>query len=138
MSGRYDDIIHFPHPVSSKHPPMSRENRAAQFAPFAALTGYEEAVKETARLTDTRLELTPEQEARVNRVLHHIDTTHDRTTVYELVYFVPDKKKQGGAYMTRRGTVKDINPATGVLTLSDRTEIPFADILSIRPGLAEE
>ncbi len=130
--GKYDDIIDLARPVSQKHVPMSRENRAAQFAPFAALTGYDAAVRETARLTDARIPLTEEQLARVNRVLSDLYTCRDYTSVLEIVYFEEDKKKQGGAYISRRDTVKDINPATQILTFSDRTEIPFADILSIR------
>ncbi len=132
--GKYDDIISLPHHVSVKHPPMSRENRAAQFAPFAALTGYEDAVKETARLTDEKIVLTEEQLARVNRVLSEIYHRRDRGTRYEVVCFVADAKKQGGAYVTRCNTVKDINPATKALILSDRTAIAFDDILTIRPA----
>ncbi len=132
--GKYDDIIHLDPPVSTRHTPMTRENRAAQFAPFAALTGYEDAVKETARLTDARIELTEEQSARINRVLGEIYTHRDRTEVWEITYFRADRKKQGGAYMTRLDTVRDINPATQVLILSDRTEISFEDILTIRPA----
>ncbi len=136
MTNRYDDIIHLSPPVSTRHTPMSRENRAAQFAPFAALTGYEDAVRETARMTDAKVAPTEEQMARINRALNTIHTRRDHTTVWEVTYFLADRKKQGGAYVTRRNTVRDINPASRVLILADHTEIPFSDILSLR--VAEE
>ncbi len=131
MTHNYDDIINLPHHVSTKHTPMSRENRAAQFAPFAALTGYEDAVRETARLTDARIELTEEQLARVNRALNELHVHRGRGAAFEIVFFVADEKKQGGAYVTRHSTVRDIDPAREVLVLADRTEIAFADILTI-------
>ncbi len=136
--GKYDDIIDLPRPVSKKHPPMSRENRAAQFAPFAALTGYEDAVKEAARLTDSRITLTEEQLTRVNRVLSEIATQGNHAVLYEIVHFAADKKKQGGAYVTTRAVVRDINPATATLTLEGRKKIAFADILTIRRAVEKE
>ncbi len=132
MTNKYDDILELPCPVSKKHAPMSRESRAAQFAPFAALTGYEEAVEETARLTDAKIELTEDQLARVNHTLHEIYTDRDDTTVYEVVYFRADKRKAGGMYLTVQGRVRDVNIAEGTLTLENRLKLAFEDILSIR------
>ena len=95
--GNYDDIIDLPHHVSETHPPMSRADRAAQFSPFAALTGYDAAVRETARMTERRIELDEgvkaELNARLNCILEHL-SEHPQVSI---TYFMPDEKKSGGA-----------------------------------------
>ncbi|MDD3336464.1 MAG: hypothetical protein PHI98_13275 [Eubacteriales bacterium] len=94
----YDDIIHLKRPISQRHPPMSIQNRAAQFAPFAALTGHESAIIETARLTDRRITLTEEEKQRLNDKLLLIQEQSDDFADVLITYFVPDPKKAGGAY----------------------------------------
>ncbi len=126
----YDDIINLPHHVSVKHPPMSMLNRAAQFSPFAALTGYDEAVAETARLTERRIELSEEEKAAVNeRLLELRDRPGARV---EITWFVPDRKKAGGAYHTSVLPVKRVDEAEGKLILMDGNSIPFTDIYAIQ------
>ncbi len=131
MTDHYEDILHLPHHVSTKRTPMSRESRAAQFAPFAALTGYEDAVEETARQTDAKQELTEEQAEKVNQVLYELSNDKERHCELRITYFVPDQKKAGGRYMTLTGRVYDVEVAAERLVMYDRTRIPFADILNI-------
>ena len=100
---KYDDIINLPHPEPKMHPRMPAEKRAAQFAPFAALTGYEDAVEETARLTDARVELDDNALEELNRRLKEACGMQKESTI---TYFVPDEKKSGGAYVKLRGQVK--------------------------------
>ncbi len=131
MKHSYDDIIDLPHHVSTKHPPMARENRAAQFAPFAALTGYEDAIFETARLTDQKTELTEEAAAQINRVLEELYTQRDFAKTYKIVYFKQDARKHGGEYVTVSERITDINPADMTITLKNRLVISFYDVFSI-------
>lgn len=105
---RYDDIIDMPHHTSTKHPQMSLYDRAAQFAPFAALTGHDMAIKETARVTDKKVELDEYAKEKLNDKLQIIrDTIHSNTEV-TITYFVPDEKKAGGAYHSFAGCVKKL------------------------------
>ena len=116
---RYNDVIWRQHPTSKNHPRMSRMNRAAQFTPFAALTGYEESIEETARLTDRRIELgeyeIEELNAKLNFIQEHIK---DRPEVI-ITYFQPDERKEGGAYITVTGKVRRIDEVNRVLVLED-------------------
>ena len=131
MSGKYDDIINLPHPTSQNHPRMSLHDRAAQFSPFAALTGYHAAIKETGRLTDQRIELDESEIARVDAELQHLqELLPDRPTV-SITYFVPDEKKAGGSYRTVSGEVKRIDVVAGVIQMTDRREIPIKDVFSV-------
>lgn len=131
MTGQYDDIINLPRHESATRPLMSRENRAAQFSPFAALTGYTSAIKEAGRLTDTRIELgesdTEELEAKL-RVLTSIMAENPEVSV---TYFQPDGKKDGGAYATITGVLDSIDDVQRVLTFSDNKSIAIPDILEI-------
>lgn len=129
--GQYDDILHLPHHVSDKHPPMSMIDRAAQFSPFAALTGYDAAIDETARWTDARRELTEEQQQHIGALLHTLKNREKDLTEVMVTYFVQDRKKPGGSYLTVRGQLKKIDEHAGVLTLRDGMSIPFDDILSL-------
>lgn len=130
--GNYDDIIHLPHHVSSTRPHMSRIDRAAQFQPFRALTGYEDAVRETARQTQARVELTDEEKARLDGILQTLaDSLGGRPQVV-LTYFQPDKKKTGGAYVTTTGQLKQIDDVDGVLILLDGERIVIEDLLDIQ------
>lgn len=131
MTGPYDDIINLPHHVSASRPRMSALDRAAQFSPYAALTGYDGAVKETARLTDKRVELDESSKVALNDRLCMIkDTLEDQPTV-AITYFQPDKKKSGGAYITITGSVKKIDEYERSVVMQDTTKIPIDEIISI-------
>lgn len=138
MNGPYDDIIHLPHPVSKKHPPMSAIDRAAQFSPFAALTGYDAAVKETARLTDARLELDEYEIAALNDRLQVISARLAERPKVSITYFLPDSKKAGGAYVTVTGWVKKINANERAAIMEDGIRIPIEDIIEIKGDIFNE
>ena len=128
---RYDDVINRQHPTSKKHPRMSNMNRAAQFAPFAALTGYEEYIEETARLTDRRIELSEYEIEELNAKLNFIQDRikeHPKVTV---TYFQPDERKEGGAYITVSGEAINVDCFKKLLSLKEKRIINFFDITSI-------
>lgn len=127
----YDDIIHLPHPTSTRHPRMSREMRAAQFAPFAALTGYAAAVRETARRTDGLVELDSGEIERINRRLFYLAAHLDEELPVTVTYFKPDTRKLGGSYETVCGILRAIDEVSGRLILSDRTSIPLVHITEL-------
>lgn len=132
---QYDDIINLPHYVSPTRPRMSMIDRAAQFSPFAALTGYDAAIKETGRLTDERIELSEESRATLDRKQQLLmDNLADRPEV-SLTYFVPDERKSGGAYVTVTGQVKKVDDYQRLLLLTDGTKIPLDDILDLESEL---
>ena len=135
---KYADIINQSRPISPKHPPMSMLNRAAQFSPFAALTGYDAAVKETARLTDEKIVLDEYAKSmlsdRLQIIAEHIDDLPEVT----FKYFVPDKKKSGGAYVGVTGMVKEIDEFERIVVLADGTKIPILEIYEIESGLFTE
>lgn len=128
MSGAYDDIINLPHPTSAKHPRMPLADRAAIFSPFAALVGHGAAIEETARLTDQKIELTEEEKTLLDERLRLLLETG---RVGAFTYFLPDGRKDGGAYVTTVGAVKKIDPLKGQVILTDRTAIPIEDILEV-------
>ena len=132
MKGPYDDIIDLPHPTSERHPRMPMVNRAAQFSPFAALTGYDAAVKETARLTDAKAELTEEEKSILDAKLQMLADGLTSQPAVEFTYFKPDQKKAGGTYLTVSGAVKKIDGFTGDIVLTDGHRIPIEDILDIQ------
>ena len=125
--GRYDDIINHPHHVSTVHPPMAMINRAAQFSPFAALTGYDDAIAETARLTDLKIELTEDERNVISRKLEQVQ---DGGCV-EITHFVADTKKVGGRYVTEKVEVKQVLPAERVIRLKDGRRIGMDDVLEV-------
>ena len=128
---RYDDIIKLPHHVSTNHPRMSMHDRAAQFAPFAALVGYDDAVAESARLTETRPELDEQEQRELNaRLCALADHIQDQPEV-RIRYFVPDERKSGGAIVEVCGSVKKLVAADGAIVLTDGTVIPICDLLNI-------
>lgn len=128
---RYDDIINLPHHVSSKRPQMPILERAAQFLPFSALTGYEDAVKETARLTDTRIELEESEKDLLNTKLHILLDSLATEPKVKITYFLPDGRKSGGKYVSKMGAVKKIDLYNLQIKLEDETVIPFDDIFAI-------
>ena len=125
--GNYDDIINMPHHVSTKHPKLSMKQRAAQFAPFAALVGYGDAVNETSRFTEDRIELTSEEKSIINNKLKELQNNQKVT----VTYFVPDLKKSGGKYVTIIGNVKKIDKHNQCLVLTNKKEIPLNEIIEI-------
>lgn len=129
---KYKDIIDLPHKQSSKRPHMSLSDRAAQFAPFAALTGYDDAIVETGRLTDQKIELSEEALDQLN-MKYQILLAHlaDKAEIV-LTYFVPDKNKSGGAYVEKEGVVKRLDTFERQIVLYDGTKIRMDDVLSIR------
>ena len=131
MTDSYEDIIHLPHHVSDKRPQMSAIDRAAQFSPFAALTGYDAAVQETARLTDSRIELDEEAMAALSDRLQIISDHLSEQPQIKVTYFKPDEKKAGGSYITKAGAVNKIDEYERALKLCDGTVIPIEDIYQI-------
>ena len=132
MSGKYDDIMDLPHHRSKTRPRMSLLNRAAQFSPFAALTGYGETVKEAARLTTPEIELSEDRRAELDRKLEILKSSLPSCPEVTLVFFVGDAKKEGGEYQTVRGRIKKIDPCGRVIVLADQRRIPIDHILDIR------
>lgn len=130
MKHPYDDIINLPHHVSERHPQMSMYNRAAQFAPFAALTGHNAAITEAARLTEAEEELSESDAEVLNRKLAYLQSLDEKPTI-SVTYFVPDDKKEGGSYHTATGIVKSVEPDKGVLQFEDGTCIPVIRIKDI-------
>lgn len=135
---KYDDIIGTGRPMSLRHKPMSAESRAAQFAPFAALNGYDAAVVETARLTDDEIErddcAKAELDSRLRILCHKIDTFPKA----QFTYFKEDKRKKGGTYVTVVGRVKEIDELDRMVILTDNTKIPVAHLYAIRSELFDE
>lgn len=129
--GKYDDIINLGHPTSKKHPRMPIRDRAAQFAPFSALVGYDEAVEETARVTDDMIEQSDEMKAILNEKLSSLKERISSRPSVAVTYFIPDEKKSGGKYVIARGEIVKINDFARSITLSDGKEIAFDRIYLI-------
>ncbi len=130
--GKYDDIIHLPHPVSIRHPQMPMSSRAAQFMPFRPLTGYGDAILETARLTEQQIDLDENEKALLDaklQILADEIENHPRITV---TYFRPDDKKAGGAYVTVTGEIKRIDGTDDTLVFMSGEKVRVADILRIQ------
>ena len=126
---KYDDIINLSHHVSSRHPQMPMMNRAAQFSPFAALTGYDDAVRETARLTDEKIELDEYEKEELDRKIQWIGSHLDEHIPVSITYFQPDDKKVGGAYEEIVDTIRKINVYEHEILLTKGTKIPIMNIL---------
>jgi hypothetical protein len=135
MKTPYDDIIRLPHHVSQNHPQMSMHDRAAQLAPFAALTGYEAAVGETARQTTERRELDPQEAEELNHRLAALIARLPERPEVTIEYFVPDERKTGGAYVTVTGRVRHVSVPEQTLVMEDGTEIPLDEVVSLIGGL---
>ncbi len=130
--GKYDDIINLPHHVSTMRHRMSMLERAAQFQSFRALTGYEDAVQETSRLTEDRVELTEDEKSILDRKLQSLADRISSKPQITVTWFRPDQKKTGGAYVTTTGQLKKINDFAGVLILMSGERIVIEDILDIQ------
>ena len=128
---RYDDIINLPHHQSKERPHMSLHDRAAQFAPFAALTGHEDAIKETARLTENEMLLDESIKEEINSKINELSEHLSEKQNVSITYFKPDKKKTGGAYLTDIGVVKKINEAEKILIMDSGMKIQMEQICDI-------
>lgn len=128
---RYDDIINLPHHVSAARPQMPMHDRAAQFSPFAALTGYDDAVEETARLTDEQTELSEDAQNRLDEMLRLIADRIDEQPEIEVTYFVADELKDGGRYVTSVGCVRRIDEYEKKLIFVDGTQIRLDAVSAI-------
>lgn len=129
MTYNYDDIIDHPHYVSAKRLPMTPHDRAAQFSPFAALTGYDEEIDETARRTDTRMELTEDQSDELNKAFRKLSEL-DRPLI-AVTYFVPDIRKTGGAYVTYKGKFRFLDRFNEKMKFTDGMEISLSEICRV-------
>ena len=135
MSGRYDDMIYMHNPTPTCKSRISLYDRAAQFSPFAALTGYEDAVEETARLTDARLELSEDMKTILNEKMQMIVDNMDADPIVTITYFVPDKTKEGGAYVDVTGIVKEIDEYERCIVMTDKKKIPIEQVRAIEGDL---
>ncbi len=135
MKDQYSDIINLPHHVSKTRPQMSELERAAQFSPFAALTGYDAAISETGRLTDEKIELGEETKAVLDMKQQYIlDMISDQPEI-TVTYFIPDTKKSGGAYVSVTGNLKRIDEYERLMLLTTGEKIPLDDIMDIESDL---
>ena len=128
MSENYDDILHLPHHISKTRPRMSRQNRAAQFSPFAALTGYEAVIRETARLTDYRTELTEDEMAELDARLRLAVELDAEVTV---TWFKSDAFKDGGSYISTAGHIEKVDELNHILIVGNGIRIPIQEITAI-------
>ena len=131
MKNDYDDIINLPHHVSSTRPQMSMIDRAAQFSPFAALTGYDAAIKETGRLTDEKIELDEEALSNLNMKFQILFEKLDEQPDIAITYFKPDETKSGGAYLTTTDKIKKIDEYERIITTANGTKIPMDDVINL-------
>ena len=131
----YEDILNLPHHVSKTRPQMSMLDRAAQFSPFAALTGYDDAIKETGRLTDEKIEMDEDRKAALDMKQAYLIEMIDEQPEISITYFLPDTKKSGGAYVTVTGNLKRFDAYERLLILTDVKKIPMDDIADIESDL---
>ena len=127
----YREIINLPHHVSKTRPQMPMSDRAVQFAPFAALTGYDSAIKETGRLTDEKIDLDEEALTDLNMRYQLLVDALDEEPEVEITYFKPDERKSGGEYVTVTGTVKKVDDFERLITMQNGTKIPMDDVLAV-------
>ena len=135
MKNDYDDIINLPHHVSSTRPQMSMIDRAAQFSPFAALTGYDAAIKETGRLTDEKIELDEEALSNLNMKFQILFEKLDEQPDIAITYFKPDETKSGGAYLTTTDKIKKVDEYERIITTANGTKIPMDDVINLESDI---
>ena len=135
MTGHYEDLIGLPHHISKKHPQMAISDRAAQFSPFAALTGYGDTLKETARLTEHRIILSDDEKAVLDERLRIAVSQAAQHPVLTITYFVPDEKKDGGSYVTISGVLKRIGEYDHTVWMADGAKIPIEEIIQVEGNL---
>ncbi len=127
----YDDIINLARPQYHDLPPMSIHDRAAQFSPFAALVGYDAAVEETARLTDSRREMEQDEINELNRQLSELNERLSERPKIRVTYFIRDKKKEGGRYASKIGNARTIDQAENRIIFTDGESVPVKDMYSV-------
>lgn len=137
MNDNYEDIINLPH-YEPRHPRMSRKNRAAQFAPFAALNGYEAKVKEAARITEKRIELDDTLKEIISEKLNRLNSMIKLKPIVEVTYFVPDTQKVGGKYLTKKSQLKRIDFINRFIKFIDNEKITIDEIINIKSELLSE
>ena len=135
MTDNYDDIIHLPRHVSKRHPQMSLYNRAAQFAPFAALTGYGAAIAETARQTSPKIEMMEDDRQLMDRKLSILSSHLEEEPTISITFFQPDGRKTGGHYLTTTGIVKTIRTNERIIIMKDRKKISIDTIVGLEGEL---
>ena len=135
MTDNYDDIIHLPRHVSKRHPQMSLYNRAAQFAPFSALTGYGDAIAETARQTNSKIGMMEDDRQLMDRKLSILTTCLEEEPSITITYFQPDGRKDGGQYLTITGVVKAIRTNERIIMMKDRKKISIDAIVGLEGEL---
>ena len=131
----YDDMINMPCPTSPRHPRMPRADRAAQFAPFAALTGYDAAIDETGRLTDQKIDISEDMREKLDLKQNFLADIIDEQPEISVTYFVIDKKKSGGAYVTVNGRLKQIDEYEQLIILTDGKKTPIQEVYTIESDL---
>ena len=129
-NSKYADMLYMERPVST-HPHMSMENRAGQFAPFAALNGFGGLIVETGRRTDRKIDISDEQMEKNNKVLAYVMQNESPKIIVRITYFEPDELKEGGKYVIKSGRIKSFNELTGVIRFADGVEVPVADISEV-------
>lgn len=138
MTNEYDDIIHLPHHVSKTHPQMSMMNRAAQFAPFAALVGHHAAIEETARLTEEEIELEEDDKVLLDRRISLLRMMSDTQPTVTITFFEPDERKQGGSYQSVTGIIKSIDDYKHQIVMEDGKIISLIYIIGIESDVFDE
>lgn len=131
IKSKYDEIMGLPHHVSRTRPQMPMSDRAAQFAPFAALTGYDSAIKETGRLTDEKIELDEEALTALDMKYQFLMDALDDAPEVTITYFQPDERKAGGKYVSAVGVVRKVDDFERRITMRDGSKIPMDNVLSI-------
>ena len=131
---KYVDIIHLSRPKST-HPPMSLNNRSFQFAPFSALTGYDEKIKETARITSSKIDLTEEEKLKLNDKLEWLKKNIRENPEIIITYFLADKKKSGGSYQKITGNIRRIDEVGKCLVFRDKTKVCIDDIIKVEGNI---
>ena len=135
---KYDDLLNRPHHVSKTRKQMSQYDRAAQFAPFAALTGYGEAINETGRIVEKRKTLTEEEQDIISSRLFQINERIKEKIEVTVIHFVADKKKDGGCYKSKKGIIKKVDDYEQRVVFEDKTKIKFEDMLSISSEIFDD
>ena len=130
-NNKYEDIINLPHHVSTRHPQMTLEERSAQFAPFAALTGFEDCVEETARLTDEKIDISEDANELLNEKIKNIIKKIEKNPIIKLTYFIPDNRKSGGKYVTMEEKIKKIDEINQELIFINGTKIKLYNVIDI-------
>ena len=138
MKHSYNDILHLPHHVSQNHPQMSMRDRAAQFSPFAALTGYDDAIDETGRLTEPKRELSEQEQVELNLRLNIFALKLKDNPEIRIEYFVPDEQKSGGAYVIISGKIAKLSLSDRTIVMEDGSAIRMDDIVGIAGTIFDE